>query len=345
MNDSKFASVKKAPAARSKQIGVHPAVAGAALLLLTLTAIAQPSTVWTICDSIPTANNLSCVAGAEGLFAAVGDSGTIISSRDAQKWVKRNVPTKLPLRSVAFSESLFVAVGDSGMILTSPDCSVWTNRSAAVTAALHGVAWTGKKFVAVGTGGTIVISSDGTEWTSVDSKTLKDLKAVTMTDTEVVAVGSAGAFLRSSEGTRWDTVPNLGGNLTFLTWSGKELFVGISGAVGILSKSPQSIRIVWCYRIGDGSKIGDLGLTAIAADNDQLLVGVWLKTGLPIPNEPIGGRIFASTDFPIWSQASTKGYSTLVSFIAITKNKYIAVGAQGYLTTCPKQLFVQELCQ
>ena len=41
---------------------------------------------WAVVNSVPTANNLRFVTYGNGLYVAVGDSGTILTSPDGQNW-------------------------------------------------------------------------------------------------------------------------------------------------------------------------------------------------------------------------------------------------------------------
>ena len=62
------------------------------------------------------------------------------------------------------SSPLYAAVGNSGTILTSPDGTSWTSRTSGTTEDLYGVTYANSTFVVVGTSGTILTSSDGTTW-------------------------------------------------------------------------------------------------------------------------------------------------------------------------------------
>src|SRR5690606_32273764 len=81
-------------------------------------------------------------------------------------WTNRSSGTSRALYGVAYGGGMWVAVGDNGTILTSADGATWTSRTSGTTQILNGVAYGGGMWVVVGTGGTILTSTNGTTWTS-----------------------------------------------------------------------------------------------------------------------------------------------------------------------------------
>jgi hypothetical protein len=55
-----------------------------------------------------------------GLFVAVGEWGTILTSPDGVTWTARTSGTSNLLYDVTYGNGTFVAVGEWGTILTSP---------------------------------------------------------------------------------------------------------------------------------------------------------------------------------------------------------------------------------
>jgi len=55
---------------------------------------------------------LEGVTYGNGIFVAVGNLGTILTSPDGVKWTKRNSGTESYLRGVTYGNGIFVAVGD-----------------------------------------------------------------------------------------------------------------------------------------------------------------------------------------------------------------------------------------
>ncbi|MBI1196142.1 MAG: hypothetical protein GC138_09895 [Gammaproteobacteria bacterium] len=70
------------------------------------------------------------------------------------------------LRSVAWHNGMWLAVGDQGTALTSSDGQTWTEQTTNSTADLHAIMWSGAAglWVAAGSGGNILTSTDGSAW-------------------------------------------------------------------------------------------------------------------------------------------------------------------------------------
>lgn len=119
------------------------------------------------------------------------------------------VPTEEFLRGVAWGDGRFVAVGDEGTIVQSRDGDRWEPSSSSATSErLDHVTWGNGRFVAVGEDeGTIVHSTDGEEATdSGQDDLLPTLHAVAWNGDRYVAVGEA-AILHSGDGERWGAGP------------------------------------------------------------------------------------------------------------------------------------------
>jgi len=100
--------------------------------------------------------------------------------------------------SVTYGIGVFAAVGNAGTIFRSTDEGMtWTKSNTGTRGNLLGVAYGGGVFVAVGSGGTILSSLDGTNWKGRPSGVTNDLAAVTYGNGHFVAVGSSGVILES----------------------------------------------------------------------------------------------------------------------------------------------------
>jgi hypothetical protein len=117
-------------------------------------------------------NNVEGLYGigfAAGLWVAVGDKGTILTTTDpdSRSWTGQTSGTTFNLRDIIEDGSgTFVVVGEGGVILTSTDAITWTAQTSGTTEDLWGIEYdpTGL-YVVVGTNGTILNSPDGVTWT------------------------------------------------------------------------------------------------------------------------------------------------------------------------------------
>src|SRR5439155_1325646 len=73
---------------------------------------------------------------------------TILTSIDGLNWVQRQPGTTDLLGAISYGNGLFVAVGDSGTILTSAEGVTWAQRQSGPTAFLVGIAYGNGQFVA-----------------------------------------------------------------------------------------------------------------------------------------------------------------------------------------------------
>lgn len=143
-----------------------------------------------------------------GTFVAVGAS-TIYSSPDGVTWTLRRTGTQLA--RVIFANGLFVAVGESGTIVYSSDGITWTTPTSVSSVSLRSVAFNGNNFVAVGATGVFLYSTNGTAATWGNSYIDQQYTDSTPTwlqvfamGTTYVAFGSNGAIAHSTDnGVTW----------------------------------------------------------------------------------------------------------------------------------------------
>jgi len=147
----------------------------------------------------------------KGLFVAVGDNGTILTSPDGTTWTQRTSPpgpfgARVHLYDVTYGNGLFVAVGDNGTILTSPDGTTWAKRNSGTSEEFLGVTYGNGIFLTIGLDGNILISPDGTTWTEgsyENSYSYGFFKAATYGNGLFVTVSKNGAIQTSPDGTTW----------------------------------------------------------------------------------------------------------------------------------------------
>jgi hypothetical protein len=115
----------------------------------------------------------------------------------------------LTLYSVACSNGIFVAVGQEGTVLTSSDGLNWSGQYSGTLSNLLSVAYGSAGFLAAGPGGTIINSPDGTNWLVQNPGTLGYLENVSYGNGYYLVTGNGGVALTSPDGITW-TFRNLG---------------------------------------------------------------------------------------------------------------------------------------
>jgi len=282
------------------------AVAVLSAILFTESALAQSTWVRPASGTI---QFLSDATYGDGMFVAVGESGTIRTSPDGTSWSGETSGVSVALRSVVHADGLFVVVGKDGAILTSPDGSAWTSATSGTTNFLSGVTYGNGRYVAVGSSGKIVTSTDAITWTTTSSLTSSFLQDVHFSNGKFVAVGSSGTIRISTDGITWSFVGSPVGT-TFLT--GSSSFAGkhyIVGQNGTLLSSPDATS----WTIENGMTLS--WLRAMSTDgNTAVIVGE-------------GGTILTSTDGTTWSPA-TSGVVTILSGVTFGGNHFVTVGEQ-----------------
>ena len=106
--------------------------------------------------------------GGNGLFVAVGEAGTILTSPDGVTWTRQNSNTLFNLYGVSYANNQFIAVGDSVVLSGSSDGVTWSveDVSGTLSLPLNGVCYANGQFVAVGNN-QIMTSADGSNWNSL----------------------------------------------------------------------------------------------------------------------------------------------------------------------------------
>lgn len=182
--------------------------------------------------------DLHDVTFGNGLFVAVGEHGTIITSPEGKNWTVRAFGTNSPnnYTGVAYGNGLYVVVGNGPhKIRTSSDGVTW---SAPVRGAndLYDVIYGKGRFVAVGEA--ILTSSDGTNWTR--ARRIGLAKTIAHGNDRFVVPGEDDRIWRSRSGLRWtNEVTDLPGTFTDIVFNGSEFvaFADSTEAIYIFSSS------------------------------------------------------------------------------------------------------------
>lgn len=218
-----------------------------------------------------------------GVFVAVGPSGAIFSSIDAQHWTSRKPPccsTDL-YGVVAYTANvlnpanpglLFVAVGADGEVLRSADGFNWSQGVAPNTTqpTLRAIGLAGTTFVAVGDNGRIQTSPDGITWTVQQSNTTVNFHGITCVGTTCIAVGDAGVVdLTFNGGGTW-TSQTLGGgvnNLRAVAYGNNDNNETANGVIGQGGSGPTQIN-TWVI-VGDAGTAYQTNTLSSSATTNQ----------------------------------------------------------------------------
>jgi len=111
----------------------------ASLSLIPQIANSEPLDNWNLRRPLSTNNDLYKVAYGNGVFVAVGDAGTIITSPDGWTWSLQTSGIHYDLSNVSYLNGLFFAVTGSNKILTSSDGVKWSVRAVGQTTWLSAV--------------------------------------------------------------------------------------------------------------------------------------------------------------------------------------------------------------
>lgn len=111
------------------------ATAGPGALFDLTTGSPAAQTMLTVYDAAdPTPATLRSVINPDGLWIAVGDTGTIKTSTDGLVWIKQTSGTTENLNSVSYDGSNYLVTGDNDTMLHSSNGTTWTNSSVFSTA-------------------------------------------------------------------------------------------------------------------------------------------------------------------------------------------------------------------
>ncbi len=164
----------------------------------------------------------------DGLYVAVGDFRTIMTSGNGVNWVLEVPPAGLTnaiFLGVGGTADLLVAAGDQGTLIISPNATltntiltgtnqpitsvssaigvIWHAVPSGTTKDLQGVAFFNGLYVVTGEGGIVLTSPDGTNWTRRATPTTNMLTSVTAWTNGLVAVGDDGTIITSPTGINW----------------------------------------------------------------------------------------------------------------------------------------------
>jgi hypothetical protein len=259
----------------------------------------------------------------QGIYVAVGDLATILTSLDGILWAGEVVPgphTNTVLLGVGGTTNLLLAAGNTGNVFLSRAQTpgfefntlgiVWTNLPVFTTNSLQGVASTENLYALCGDRGEIFTSPDGTNWTARATPTTNFLSGLTAFPGGWVAVGNRGTLLHSETGTGdWTSLPLGTTNWLYrVRWVGGALVaVGQNGAIYTSTNGTS-----WTARPSGTSKWL----------NDVTFVdGAWFVTG----NQ---GLLLGSSNLASWARLPVPTIKSLYS-AAAWDGQLLLTGIEG----------------
>ncbi len=214
-----------------------------ALFTFSLSALAaDPLNTWTLRSPLPTPNPLRDIIYTNGLWVAVGDAGTVItSSDDGQTWARQSsglTNNDNRILGLTYGAGKFAVVTSYGESGTSTNGTNWNFQTMGIlNGYANAITYGNGKFVAGGVSATnLAVSTNGINWLPIVAVVSGQIKDVTYAQGLFVAVGtgvglSGGFVLSSADGTNWTTrVTGFSGGLNGITFgNGKFVGVGYSG--------------------------------------------------------------------------------------------------------------------
>lgn len=310
--------------------------------IVTITPKVSSDSPW-ILDRDLTKNHLVEIEYYNGMFIAIGYSGTIKTSKDGLNWSTKTTSSIENLYGLAFGDGLYIAVGENGTILTSTDLEKWETQKSETSLDLHAITYGNKRFVAVGDKNTIITSTDGKQWTSVEIPNLNstyNLSDIIYNKGKFVVTCDGNMIFTSSDGLRWelakaiDNLPGATMMISSICYGNKE-YVAVGelitgyGIIGIIISSPDGIK--WDIRRHPAEDIIKVyydikyenGIYIAIGYSNDLIDDLGYLGSLPIQA--------ISKDSINWSMYFNDATSFPTLGIAYGDEKFIAVGHGGQI--------------
>ena len=298
---------------------------------------------WHWRSPLPQGNPLRNVVFANGVYVAVGDLGTILTSSDGTNWQRRASGVVDSLNDCAYGGGQYVVVGVYGVVLTSPDLATWTLQYAGTFFALNGVTYGNGLFVAVGEGTTICTSPDGMDWTQRGAGEW-ELFEVAYGGGSFVAVGgippvpgsgtsaATAVILSSPDGRSWTRRVLTSDAPVVSVAYGAGTFAAVNGWFGGQNIWSSTNLVDWQRTPSPLSS----WLTSISYG-----AGEWITGGGVWGDSYYGpGHLYASADLASWSEVLTN--VPAVSGVAFGNERFIASTRGGTFAVSSNGMSWQE---
>ena len=226
----------------------------------------------------PTNVILKKVVFADGQFLAVGDSSTVVTSKDGIDWKLRHTDSAgMPYRQVAVGSGTYVALSGGPVLAYSKDLANWKSVMPDTGFTFTALAFGNGKFVAVGQGGKMFTSIDGAVWKNVPWPAGAVAASWSVLETGLVfrngmfLMACDGGTATSIDGERWTTTGQQWLNNVFSTADG---FLGINSQMVFASATGSNWSPILDAELPPGISVKCAvtidGRTVVGGDNGLL---------------------------------------------------------------------------
>jgi len=324
---------------------------GAAMSAVAMLRVAAPGPLdsWTWRNPLPQGNSLKATAFGNGLFVAVANAGTIVTSVDGVNWVVQRSGVGSDLNAIAFGNGRFIAAGASGTVLTSDDGTNWVAQPFDIGTNPNAIAFGNGRFVLVSYS-YVFVSTDGVHWFNSVVFPVAALNSLVYGNGLFVGVGGNNAVFTSSDGVSWanhSLAPPQTAQLLSVTYGNNRFVaVGFNAAATstdgtdwtLAEPGPPAIFSGVGFGNGQFVSVGGQGgaksvdgLTWTPIPSSNALSGIAFGNGLFAAVGPLGA-IVTSTDTVTWSN-HRQGTTENVHAIASDHGVQVAVGTGGMILT------------
>jgi hypothetical protein len=287
----------------------------AVVAALCFNTAAEPLTTWQVRNS-PTGVTFEGVTYGAGVFVAVGDDGTIVSSLDGVTWSLEANPATLGLEDVLYANGIFVAVGRGPTLLTSPDGHDWTKRTYDQGSGPVNLIHDGTRFALLKAGAGLSVSTNGINWSHEGAIGAKyDAAGIAFGHNTYVEVG----YKRTGQPPDVYSSPTFNGGWVKRDGKADENLMGVGFAKGLF------------IAVGQGGTVITSPDGTDWTPRDSKTSGfIWnVTTGGPyIVASGQWGRLLVSENGTDWTRMQTEVAGHLKD-IAFGKQTFVAVGWDG----------------
>ena len=244
--------------------------------------------VWQLLHSFDGLSFNSIASGPDGLFVAVGDSGTVVAGYgDMITELARKADADMI--DIVYGSSGFVAVGADGTILTSKYGLVWLTAQLQADSHWQAVDHRDGRYILAGAGGSIAYSDDGRSFTLLPGEADRDyLDVVMLSNQQIILLDRSGDF----------SVSNDSGQ----TWLSSAIQTGMTSQVIALAGKDKVLSADDQGQLGIAQLVAEIQLDSALKDG-QFQAGdlIFLeKTALSVPSSYLGAGLGKSSHQDPW---------------------------------------------